>query len=115
LGTGAGLTSESKGDIVIGNDVWIGDYVVLLSGTIIGDGAIIGTHAVVRGKIPPYTAAYGNPCIVKYHRFVEEHIHLLGEMKWWDWEDDWIKEAYHFFKNKDVYGLYNFYKERTTK
>ena len=43
---------DNKGDIVIGNDVWIGYEAVILSGVTIGDGAVIGTHAVVTKDIP---------------------------------------------------------------
>ena len=38
---------DNKGDIVIGNDVWIGYEAVILSGVTIGDGAVIGSRAVV--------------------------------------------------------------------
>lgn len=56
--------SRSKGDVVIGNDVWIGRNALLLSGAQIGDGAVIGAGAVVAGKIPPYAIAVGNPAKV---------------------------------------------------
>ena len=107
-----GLTSESKGDIVIGNDVWIGDYVVVMSGATIGDGCFIGAHSVVRGNIPAYSVAYGNPCQVNHLRFNAEDLALLRCMKWWEWEDALIIEAYPFIVNKDIIGLYNFYLRR---
>ena len=44
---------DNKGDIVIGNDVWIGYEAVILSGVTVGDGAIIGTRAVVTKDISP--------------------------------------------------------------
>ena len=46
---------DNKGDIVIGNDVWIGYEAVILAGVTIGDGAVIGTRAVVTKDVPPYT------------------------------------------------------------
>lgn len=52
---------DNKGDIVIGNDVWIGYEAVILSGVTIGDGAIIGTRAVVTKDVPPYTIVGGVP------------------------------------------------------
>lgn len=52
---------DNKGDIVIGNDVWIGYEAVILSGVIIGDGAIIGTRALVTKDVPPYTIVGGVP------------------------------------------------------
>ena len=55
---------DNKGDIVIGNDVWIGYQAVVLSGVKIGDGAIIGAGSVVTKDIPPYTIAAGVPARV---------------------------------------------------
>lgn len=52
----------TKGDTVIGNDVWIGQNVTILPGVHIGDGAVIGANSVVGSDIPPYTIAVGNPC-----------------------------------------------------
>lgn len=108
-GNTVGLTSESKGDVVIGNDVWIGDYVVLMSGITIGDGCIIGAHSVVRGEVPPYTIAYGNPCQRHRDRFSQVHTEMLLEIKWWDWEDHLIQKAYPLLRDKDFIGLYDFY------
>lgn len=52
---------DNKGDIVIGNDVWIGYEAVILSGVTIGDGAVIGTRAVVTKDVPPYAIVGGVP------------------------------------------------------
>ena len=68
---------RGKGPIVIGNDVWIGRNVKILTGVTIGDGAIIGAHSVVAKDIPPYAIAVGNPCEVKKYRFSEEIIEKL--------------------------------------
>lgn len=52
---------DHKGDIIIGNDVWIGFEAVILAGVTIGDGAIIGARAVVTKDVPPYTIVGGTP------------------------------------------------------
>ena len=52
---------NNKGDIIIGNDVWIGYEAVILAGVTIGDGAIIGTRAVVTKDVPPYSIVGGVP------------------------------------------------------
>lgn len=52
---------DNKGDIVIGNDVWIGYEAVIMSGVTIGNGAIVGTRAVVTKDVPPYTIVGGIP------------------------------------------------------
>ena len=52
---------DNKGDIVIGNDVWIGYEAVIMAGVHIGDGAIIAARAVVTKDVPPYTIVGGTP------------------------------------------------------
>ena len=81
---------DNKGDIVVGNDVWIGYEAVLLSGVTIGDGAIIGANSVVAGDIPPYTVAAGNPCRVIRPRFDRDLTEYLLELRWWDWDAEKI-------------------------
>jgi len=73
----------SKGQIIIGNDVWIGAQCVILSGAEIGDGAIIAANSVVSGKIPPYAIAAGTPAKVIKYRFSAGKIKILLESKWW--------------------------------
>lgn len=75
----------NKGDIIIGNDVWIGYEAVIMSGITIGDGAIIGTRAVVTKNVPPYTIVGGVPAKPIKKRFSEEKISSLLELKWWNW------------------------------
>lgn len=82
---------DNKGDIIIGNDVWIGYEAVILSGVTIGDGAIIGTRAVVTKDIPPYTIVGGVPAKLIRKRFDDALIARLLELKWWDWPEERIK------------------------
>lgn len=82
---------DNKGDIIIGNDVWIGYEAVILSGVTIGDGAIIGTRAVVTKDIPPYTIVGGVPAKPIRKRFDDAIIARLLELKWWDWSKERIK------------------------
>jgi len=90
----ANITSawDNKGDIVIGNDVWIGYEAVVLSGVTIGDGAIIGTRAVVTKDVPPYTIVGGIPAKPIRKRFSDEVISKLLELQWWNWPENRIKE-----------------------
>lgn len=81
---------DNKGDIVIGNDVWIGYEAVVLAGVTIGDGAIIGTHAVVTKDVPPYTIVGGVPAKPIKKRFPEETISALLEIQWWNWSEERI-------------------------
>jgi virginiamycin A acetyltransferase len=75
----------SKGDTVIGNDVWIGNGATIMQGIKIGDGAIIGTNSLVTKDVPAYTIVGGNPAKEIRKRFDEETIPMLLALKWWDW------------------------------
>jgi virginiamycin A acetyltransferase len=90
---GANMTDawDNKGDIVIGNDVWIGYEAVIMQGVHIGDGAIIGTRAVVAKDVPPYTIVGGVPAEEIKKRFSEDVIVKLLEMQWWHWDSEKIK------------------------
>jgi acetyltransferase-like isoleucine patch superfamily enzyme len=98
----------TKGDVTIGNDVWIGTHSLLLSGTTIGDGAVIGAGSVVRGRIPPYAIAVGNPCRTVMYRFKPEEISTLLALRWWDWTEEVIGEALPLLLSKDIPGITEF-------
>lgn len=83
---------DNKGDIIIGNDVWIGFEAVILAGVTIGDGAIIGTRAVVTKDVPPYTIAGGVPAKPIKKRFDEDTISDLLHIKWWNWPKEKISQ-----------------------
>lgn len=84
---------DNKGDIVIGNDVWIGYEVVIMAGVHIGDGAIIAARAVVTKDVPPYTIVGGTPAKKIRKRFDTEVIQQLLNLKWWDWSTDKIRQC----------------------
>lgn len=84
------LYEASKGDVIIGNDVWIGRRVIILSGLNIGDGAIIAAGSVVTKDVMPYTIVGGNPAKFIRKRFDDTTISALLKIKWWDWEDEKI-------------------------
>lgn len=81
---------DNKGDIVIGNDVWIGYEAVILAGVTIGDGAVIGSRALVTKDVAPYTIVGGIPAKPIRKRFSEGTIKTLLELKWWDWPKERI-------------------------
>ena len=93
---------DNKGDIVIGNDVWIGYEAVILSGVTIGDGAIIGARAVVTKDVPSYTVVGGVPAKPIRKRFDEGTIQKLEEIRWWDWEEERIKKNIQAIQGKPV-------------
>lgn len=84
---------DNKGNIVIGNDVWIGYEAVIMAGVHIGDGAIIAARAVVTKDVPPYTIVGGTPAKEIRKRFDAEVIQQLLMLKWWDWSADNIRQC----------------------
>jgi len=84
--------STTKGDVVIGNDVWIGMDVLILSSVTVGDGAVIGACSVVAKDVEPYAIVAGNPARLIRKRFDQALINKLLEIKWWDWDAGRITE-----------------------
>lgn len=84
---------DTKGDIELGNDVWVGYEAVIMSGVKIGSGAIIGTRAVVTKDVPPYTVAAGVPAKPIRRRFDDSTIETLEKLRWWDWRDEKLAAA----------------------
>ena len=81
---------DNKGDIIIGNDVWIGYEAVIMAGVTVGDGAIIGTRAVVTKDVPPYTIVGGVPAKPIRQRFDNDTLDELLKIRWWDWPEEKI-------------------------
>ena len=82
----------SKGDIIIGNDVWIGYGTTILSGVTIGDGAAIGANSLLAKNVSPYEIVAGNPAKHIKYRFRKNEIKFLLELKWWNWSNQKILE-----------------------
>ena len=99
--------SDAKGDIVIGNDVWIGYEAIIMAGVHIGNGAIIATRAVVTKDVPPYTIVGGIPAKPIRKRFDEETIQKLQTSKWWDWPYEKIRKSIPYLTIGDIDGLSN--------
>lgn len=99
---------DNKGDIVIGNDVWIGYEAVILSGVTIGDGAVIGSRAVVTKDVEPYTIVGGVPAKPIRKRFDEQTIEKLEKIGWWDWSEEQIRQNIGAIQAGDVDALSKF-------
>lgn len=82
---------DNKGDIVIGNDVWIGFEAVIMAGVHIGNGAIIGARSVVTKDVAPYTIVGGVPARAIRKRFDDATISRLESLRWWDWSKERIR------------------------
>lgn len=95
----------TKGDVNIGNDVWIGWGATILSGITIGDGAVIGACSVVSKDVAPYTVVAGNPIKVIRKRFDDDKIKELLELEWWNWPIEKIKNNVHVLCSKNFGDL----------
>ncbi|OGG26699.1 hypothetical protein A2960_00810 [Candidatus Gottesmanbacteria bacterium RIFCSPLOWO2_01_FULL_39_12b] len=90
---------STKGEVKIGNNVWIADSAIILSGVTIGDGAVVAAGAVVVKDIPPFCIAAGIPAVIKRERFSKKIVDKLLAIQWWDWDEKMIK------RNKDFFTL----------
>lgn len=97
------------GKLTIGNDVWIGQYAIILpSCDSIGDGAVIGAGSIVTKNVPDYAIVAGNPAKVIKYRFNDEQIKKLKEIKWWDWDVNFLKKnAASFSEFESLIALVN--------
>lgn len=96
---------DNKGDIIIGNDVWIGYEAVIMSGVHIGDGAIIAARSVVTKDIPPYTIVGGIPAKEIRKRFDPDVIKQLQTLKWWNWPICKIRQCIPYLAKGDINKL----------
>lgn len=97
-----------KGDIVIGNDVWIGEGAIIMSGVTIGDGAVIGAASIISKDVNPYEVMVGNNRWIRDRFNTLERIHL-GRMKWWDWTDQQVEGAVPILHTGDIDDLLEYY------
>lgn len=93
---------SGRGDIVVGNDVWIGRGAMLLSGTRVGDGAVIGARAVVSGSVDPYAVVVGNPARRAGTRFDDETVRRLLASQWWDLPEEFLRAHVDALSSRDV-------------
>ena len=85
--------------VEIGNDVWIGEEVMIPGGIKIGDGAVVASRAVVTKDVEPYSVVGGVPAKHIKYRFTKEEIKELLKYKWWKKNDDWLERNYKIFQN----------------
>lgn len=92
----------TRGDITIGNDVWLGAGCVILSGVTIGHGAVVGCRAVVTRDVPDYGIVAGNPATLVRMRFPPDQVEALVATAWWDWDAARIRNAMPRLLSTDI-------------
>lgn len=90
---------KGNGMVGIGNDVWIGANVTVRPGVKIGDGAIIGANSVVISDVPSYTIYAGCPAKFIKYRFSDNEIKELIKFRWWEKDEQWIRENISSFRD----------------
>ena len=98
----AGKATFSKGNVVIGSDVWIGSGATILSGVEIGHGAIIGAASLVSRDVRPYSIVVGNPAKEIKRRFEDQIVNRLLAIRWWDWPLDRVLAANDLLSSPDI-------------
>jgi virginiamycin A acetyltransferase len=86
------MGAPSRGDTVVGHDVWLGYQAVVMPGVTIGHGAVVAAGSIVVGDIPPYAIAGGNPAQVLRMRYEPEDVERLLRAAWWDWPVELVTE-----------------------
>ena len=97
----------TKGDVCIGNDVWIGDNSTIMSGINIGDGSVIANNSHVVKNVEPYSIVGGNPAKLIRYRFTQEQIQKLLQIKWWFWNDEKINNYVELLHSLDIDNFIN--------
>lgn len=100
-----GKSYPKKGNINIGNDVWIGHNATIMAGVTIGDGAIIATNSTVIKDVEPYSIVGGNPAKEIKKRFSKEKIRKLLELRWWDWDIPKITQNLQYLTGNEINNI----------
>jgi chloramphenicol O-acetyltransferase type B len=102
----------SRGDVVIGSDVWLCTNSVILSGVTVGHGAVVAAGAVVSRDVAPYSIVAGNPAKHVRWRFSEEVCAALLDAAWWEWPEQEIRGVSHLLCSDKLDEFINYARQR---
>jgi len=101
---------KTKGDVIIGNDVWICGNATILSGVTIGHGAIIANGSLVTKDVEPYSIVAGTPAKTIRYRFDSNIVNELLNIAWWDWSEDILRQHIDKILSSDIQAFLEFAK-----
>jgi len=101
---------QTKGDVIIGSDVWICGNATILSGVTIGHGAVVGNSAIVSSDVAPYSIVAGNPAKHIRYRFEEDIIKQLLAISWWHWPEEVLRIHMDKILSSDISAFLEFAK-----
>jgi acetyltransferase-like isoleucine patch superfamily enzyme len=96
---------QSRGDVRIGHDVWLGSQSMVLSGVTIGNGAVVAARSVVTRDVPSYAIVAGNPARTIRLRFDPRSVERLLAAEWWNWPKERIGRAMPLLMSGDIEGF----------
>lgn len=102
----------TKGNVIIGSDVWLCRNCTIMSGVTIGHGAVIATGAIVTKDVPPYAVVAGNPAKVIKFRFDQTTIDKLLKTEWWSWSENEIRGITHLMCKENFDDFFNYANNR---
>ena len=102
----------TRGDVIVGNDVWLGSGCLILSGVTIGEGAVVAARAVVTRDVEPYSIVAGNPARHVRWRFDEATRAALRMTQWWSWPEAEIRRVVHLLCSDDVTAFLDYARAR---
>ncbi len=92
-----------KGDIIVGNDVWIAEGAIIMSGVKIGDGAIVAARAFVTKDVNPYSIVGGTPAKLIRYKYDYETRRRMGIIKWWDWPEEKVIQNAKLLMSENIH------------
>lgn len=98
VGSPYDFLEDTTKSVLIHNNVWIGDSVVVLPGAEINNGAVIGANSVVNSTVPAYSVYAGCPAREIKKRFPSNVASALNTIEWWNWSHQRILRNKAFFE-----------------
>lgn len=103
----------TRGDVIVGSDVWICTGSMILSGVTIGDGAVVAAGAVVTRDVEPYAVVAGNPARFLKWRFPQSQRDALLASRWWLWPEQEVRGLSGLLCSDNIEAFLKYAQERS--